>query len=65
MWSIDSKIDVIEMINTLNANRNVGRINITFNVSNKWNSEILILIANRYTNVYSIGISDSNKQVDH
>jgi len=60
MYSIDSKMGVVEMIDTLNANSNVGRVWIKLDSSNKWNSEIVRLIINRYTNVYCIIISDYN-----
>jgi len=43
---------VIEMINTLNANRNVVRVRIELSIVHRWNSEIIKLIISRYTNVY-------------
>jgi len=39
------------MIDTLNANINVGIVWIILNSSNKWNNEIVRLMINRYTNV--------------
>ena len=58
MFSIDAKMSVIEMINRVNANSNVGTVNIKLHSSNEWNSEIVRLIANRYTNVYAIYVND-------
>jgi len=48
------------MINTLNANRNVRIVWIRLSSDHKWNSEILRMIANRYTNVYVIYVADDN-----
>ena len=53
------------MIDTLNANTNVGTVYIRLNSSNKWNSEIVRLMINRFTNVYDIYVSDWNNSVDH
>ena len=53
------------MINTLNANTNVGKVWIGLDSSNKWNSKIVKLIINRFTNVYNINVSDLNNSVDH
>ena len=58
MFSIDAKMSVIEMINRVNANSNVGTVYIGLHSSNEWNSEIVRLIANRYTNVYAIYVND-------
>ena len=48
------------MIDTLNANKNVGYVWIRICSSSKWNSEIVAIIANSYTNVYHIRICDYN-----
>jgi len=40
------------MINTLNANINVERVDIGLNSSNKWNNEIVRLMINRFTNIF-------------
>jgi len=53
------------MINTLNANRNVGRIWIGFDSYHQWNSQIVRLMINRYTNVYFVEVDDVNGSVDH
>ena len=58
-------MDVLRIIDTLNANSNVGRVQIRLNSNHKWNSEIIILITNRYNNVYDIEVWDSNESVDH
>ena len=60
MLSINRKMDVLRMIDTLNVNTNVGIVLITLDSSNKWNNEILTLIINRYTNVYYIYVVDYN-----
>ena len=60
MASLDSKMGVIEMIGTLNANKNVGIVWIELDSDNKWNREIVRLIVNRYTNVYNIIVEDCN-----
>jgi len=51
MWSINSKMDVLRIIDTLNTNTNVKTVGIRVS-SNKWNSKIVTLITNRYTIVY-------------
>ena len=60
MFSIDNKMSVLRMIDTLNANKNVGYVWIRICSSSKWNSEIVAIIANSYTNVYHIRICDYN-----
>jgi len=64
MCSIDSKMNVIGMINTLNVDSKVGRVVIELSDNHEWNSEILALITNRYTNVYYIVINDWNSSVN-
>jgi len=51
---------VLRMINTLNANKNIGIVLIRLDSNHKWNSEILTLIKNRYTNMHSIHLRDYN-----
>jgi len=53
------------MIDTLNANKNVGIVEITLSSSMKWNSEIVTFIINKYTNVYTIYVSDNDNSIDH
>ena len=65
MQSIDSKIEVLRIIDTLNANKNVVGVWVRLHSYNEWNIEIVTLIINRYTNVYSIYIWDWNDLVDH
>ena len=52
------------MINTLNADTNVGRVEIVLDTDSKWNSEIVRLMINRFTNVYCIYVFDGNNSVD-
>jgi len=59
MDNVYNKIDVIKMINTVNANSNVGRILVRLDSSNgKWNYQIMTSIINMYTNVYDIYVND-------
>ena len=53
------------MIETLNANSNVGVVKIILYSDSKWNSEILTMILDRYTNVYFIYFIDYNNYIDH
>jgi len=48
------------MINTLNTDSNVGIVWIRLSSHHKWNSEIVKMIMNRYTNVYYIYVLDKN-----
>ena len=52
------------MINTLNANSNVGTVVISFDDRNEWNDDILKLVISRYSNIYDISVSDYNNYVD-
>jgi len=56
---------VLRIIDTLNANKNVVGVWVRLHSYNEWNIEIVTLIINRYTNVYSIYIWDWNDLVDH
>jgi len=58
-------MNVIEMIDTLNSNSNVGRLGIRPSSNHQWNSEIVELIISKYTNVYDIVVLDYNNSVDH
>ena len=64
MNSIDNKMSVLAMINTLNANKNVGRVDIRLDSSIEWNNEILRMMIDKFTNVYSIIVDDWNKNID-
>ena len=56
--NVKSKIGVLGMISTLNADRNVGKLAITLDSKHKWNRDIITSIVNNYTNVYAIGVWD-------
>ena len=64
MDSIDNKMSVLAMINTLNANKNVGYVWIGLNSSMKWNNQMLRMMIDRFTNVYRIDVIDCNKNID-
>ena len=51
---------VLEMIDILDANRNLGRVWITLHSDNKFNDKILTTMMNKYTNVYDIYVFDLN-----
>ena len=53
-------MSVLRMIDTLDANRNVGIVGITLHSNNKLNDEILTTMMNKYTNVYVIYVDDEN-----
>jgi len=64
--STDHKMEVLEMIDRVNANSNVGEVRISIDSKYmKWNSEILIMMMNRYRNVYHIDLNQRNDQVDY
>jgi len=65
MLSIDNKMGVLGIIDTLNANSNVTKLLINLSSNHKWNSEIRTIIMNRYTNVYHIYVVDINDSIDH
>ena len=59
-------MNVLQIIDTINANTNVGRLRIRLDSScHKWNDELVTLIINRYTNLYTIELDDWNDYVDH
>ena len=64
MFSIDDKMSVLGMINTLNANKNVGIVSIGLDISMKWNNQILRMMIDRFTNVYHIIVFDYNDNID-
>jgi len=57
-------MEVITLINTLDANSNVGLVWIGLSNDYKWSDEILAIMISKYTNVYSIVIYDYNDLVD-
>jgi len=56
---------VLDMINTLDANSNVGEVSIKFDRTNYYNDEILKTMMNKYNNLYSIELQDDNDEIDH
>ena len=60
MWSVNHKIGVLEMIDIVDANSNVATLVIELTCNHQWNSELVTLITNRYTNVYHVEIYDHN-----
>jgi len=52
-------MEVIEIIDILNANSKVAKIEIELS-RDKWNSEMVKLMINRYTNVHNIIVVDCN-----
>jgi len=49
------------MIDTLDANSKVGRVEIgLYNKHIKWDDEIIVMMIDRYINVYWIGVIDYN-----
>jgi len=64
LYSVDRKMEVITLINTLDANSNVGLVWIGLSNDYKWSDEILAIMISKYTNVYSIVIYDYNDLVD-
>ena len=57
-------MEVLRMIDALNANNNVAYVGIRVSSNIKWNNEIVELIMNRCSNLYSIGVDDYSNQVD-
>jgi len=49
------------MINTLNADSNVGGVHIRLSSYYKWNDKILTTMIKRYSNLYAIGVFDGNE----
>ena len=64
MDSIDNRMNVLAMINTLNSNKNVGTVNIRLSRDIRWNDEILRMMIDRFTNVYYINVADFNDNID-
>ena len=56
---------VLRMIDTVDANSNVGTVYIIVNSDSRWNSEIVTSIINRYTNVYEIVVDNHDNQANH
>jgi len=53
-------MEVLRMIDTMNANSNVGNVWITLTSTNRFNDEIVTMMMNKYINAYRIAISDWN-----
>jgi len=51
---------VLRMIDTVDANSNVGTVYIKLDINNEWNDEIIRMM-NRYSNVYDVEVFDSNE----
>jgi len=58
-------MNVLRMIDTVNANDNVGEVVITVSSDNELNDEVLKMMMNKYSNVYSIYVHDKNNHVDN
>jgi len=58
-------MSVLRLIDTLNADSKVGRVIIEFRSSNEWNDQIIMMIINKYSNVYHIGITHYNDSIDN
>ena len=56
--SVESKMEVIDMIEQLNVNHKVGCIAITLHNDNKWNEEIMRRMIDNYQNVHDIQVYD-------
>jgi len=56
---------VMKMINGLNVNQKVGRIEIKLRNRNPINEEIMRMVTNNYNNVYWIEVDDYNDSVDN
>ena len=63
--SIDRKMDVLRLIDTLGANTNVGYVYIGLDSSNEWDDEILSTMISRYTNVHTICVYENDDHIDH
>ena len=50
----------LRMIDTLNANSNVGEIIIGLHSSIEWNDEVVSMMMNRFSNMYCINVWDYN-----
>ena len=57
-------MSVLGMINTLNANKNLGIVGIRLNRYVKWNNEILRMMIDRFNNVYYIDVGDYNNNIN-
>ena len=60
LCSIDSKIELLTMIDLVNANKSVGIVSIGVDSYNEWNNEIIAIMIDRYTNLYGINLWDGN-----
>ena len=53
-------MSVLEMIDTLNANSNVGSVKVGIDNSIEWNDQVVTIMMNRFSNIYDISILDYN-----
>jgi len=60
MYSVNTKIDVLQMINTLNVNHKIRYLAIRLTTNNESDTQILAAITSRCTNIYNIVVSDHN-----
>ena len=60
LHSIDDKMNVLRMIDRVNANSKVGIVRVTLNMFHRWSSEIVTTMMNKYINVYWICVLDGN-----
>ena len=63
--SLEYKMEIIKIINELNANHKVGIIGIKLRNNNPINDEIIRMMINNYKNVYNIVVFDYNDSVDN
>jgi len=64
LYSIDDKMSVLRMIDTLNANSKVEEVVIEIHSDNQYNDKIITRMMNNYSNLYSITMHNWNDQVD-
>ena len=62
--SIDSKMEILRIVNILDGDSNVTEVYIRLDSENKQNDEIVKAMINKYSNIYYIGIVDLNDSVD-
>jgi len=53
-------MELLKIVNILDADDKVGMVLITLSADNKWNNEILVKMMNRYQNMYDIYLVDKN-----
>jgi len=52
-------MEMLEMINTVDAGNKVGEVRIALHSNNEWNNQILTILM-KYNNVYCIRVIDYN-----